>query len=232
MIPKPDTIECLPGFLAQGDIVAHWARLFPSTEDLNDPPLIPDKGKGLNPASVDLHLGSEFFVKSKDRPVRLTNDDPYLTIPSGEFALLMTWEVVHIPQNILALITMKVRHKQAGLINISGFHVDPGFHGQIFYSVYNAGPSNIKLKLQEPVFTIFFATLGGIPEPYQGDHQGQRALPAALVQAIGSPPTSLVELTRRLDFMENTLRIGAAFAVGILIPVAGLAGFLLSQVLK
>lgn len=233
MVFEPDTINVSPGFLGQADIVANWSHLFPATEDLDEPPVIPKPEKGLNSASADLRLGSEFFVKSKGRPLRLTHDDPYLTIPSGEFALLMTFEVVHIPRNILALITMKMGQKQKGLINISGFHVDPGFHGQIFYSVYNAGPSDITLKFKQWVFTIFFTTLGGeVPQPYDGEHQQQRDLPPALVQAIGSPPTNLVQLERRLDHLQNTIRIGGAFVVGVLIPIAGLVGFVLNEALK
>lgn len=44
-------------------------------------------------------------------------------------------------------------------MNVSGFHVDPGFHDHLLFSVYNAGPSVISLDYGEPYFPIWFAQL-------------------------------------------------------------------------
>lgn len=228
MADPQDVVDVPAGFLTRADIEANWGTLFPTTEDRSTPP----PQLHLNPASVDMHLGSEYYVQSAGNPTHLSEDDPYLTIPSGEFALLMTWERVHIPHNLLALITMKVTHKQSGLINVSGFHVDPGFRGQIFFSVYNAGPSSIGLKLRDPVFTIFFAKLGHTTRGYEGIHQDQEALPPSVVQALGGPAERLVRLERRLDSLQQSLRLGAGFAVGVLIPVAGIVGFVLGEVFR
>jgi dCTP deaminase len=46
-----------------------------------------------------------------------------------------------------------------GLINVSGFHVDPGFYGKLIYAVYNAGPSEIHLSRGTEMFLIWFADL-------------------------------------------------------------------------
>jgi dCTP deaminase len=47
---------------------------------------------------------------------------------------------------------MKFKIKQRGLVNVSGFHVDPGYSGKLLFSVYNAGPRSIVLTRGEPVF--------------------------------------------------------------------------------
>jgi dCTP deaminase len=75
-----------------------------------------------------------------------------ITIPPGKFALLLTDEVVSIPHDILGFISIKAKKKWAGLINVSGFHVDPGFTGQLLFSVFNAGPADIVLKYREQFF--------------------------------------------------------------------------------
>ena len=50
-------------------------------------------------------------------------------IPPGQFAFLLTAETVTMPDNAIAFISIKARLKFNGLINISGFHVDPGYRG-------------------------------------------------------------------------------------------------------
>ena len=58
----------------------------------------------------------------------------------GQFAFLLTDEIVEVPDSAMALISIKAKIKWRGLINVSGFHVDPGFKGRLIFSVYNAGP--------------------------------------------------------------------------------------------
>ena len=65
-----------------------------------------------------------------------------------------TREEVRIPSNVLAFISIKASVKFDGLVNISGFHVDPGFHGRLKFSVYNAGSQPIFLQIGQPAFDL------------------------------------------------------------------------------
>lgn len=222
-VEKNNVVGGGSGFLTGSEIEARWEELFPASEEADMPPPVSD----VNPASVDLHLGSEYFVTKSAQPERLTDESPYIVIPNGEFALLNTWEVVNVPSDLLAFITMRYRHKLKGLISISGFHVDPGFKGQLLYSVYNAGPSNLTLKFKEPVFSIFFATVFGATRDYVGDHQGQRGIPTDVVSALTGLPINLAKLSQRLDRLETTLYVVAAGATAVGIPIIV---FILSEV--
>lgn len=82
-----------------------------------------------------------------------------LNIPAGQFAFLMTEEALNIPSNVMGFISLKSSAKWRGLINVSGFHVDPGFKGKLIYSVYNAGPSPIQLKRGQDLFLLWLADL-------------------------------------------------------------------------
>ena len=172
------------GFLTQQEIEDNWDALFPECEDEPRVTL-----RDVNSASVDLHLGSECFVYSAE-PRHLTEEDPYVTIPNGEFALLTTWETVHVPLNTLGLITLRHRYKKQGLVNISGFHLDPGFRGLVHYSVHNVGPSDLRLRRKDRMFTVFFATLTREAPRYDGDHQGQKGLSP---QDLAGQPVNLVQ---------------------------------------
>src|SRR5438046_2720021 len=121
------------------------------------PSLISDFSKDrIDCASYRLRLGGEAFVTRDDllrgSPATPLTDaledhppNDKVVIPPGQFAFLITEEIVRVPPSAMALISMRVSQKFKGLINVSGFHVDPGFSGKLLYSVYNAGPQPIFL---------------------------------------------------------------------------------------
>ncbi len=112
--------------------------------------------------AYELSLGAEVFLTdSKTKKVEILNEETNrgVDINPGQFALLLTKEKVNIPKNKIAFISIKAGEKLKGLINVSGFHVDPGFHDHLLFSVYNAGPSTIVLNINEPYFPIWFAEL-------------------------------------------------------------------------
>lgn len=123
-----------------------------------------DEGKIVEPfdttqidcASYTLAVGSEIYISPTDisadrssRTIRRLNPGEAFAIPPGQFAFLITKETIHIPNDAMALISMKAKIKFRGLINISGFHVDPGYCGQLTFSVYNAGPTGRQFILRK-----------------------------------------------------------------------------------
>ena len=105
----------------------------------------------------ELALGEEVFVTSQESKKKQTlKKGEQLIIPPGQFGVLTTEERVSVPRDSLALISMKFGIKSRGLINVSGFHVDPGFSGQLKFSVYNAGRENVVLQCGQRTFLIWF----------------------------------------------------------------------------
>jgi len=129
---------------------------------LVDPP-DPDCVDG---AACMLKVGSEYYVTPTDqdsdpktRSLKRLNPGECFAIPPGQFAYVMTEEIVSIPSNVLGFISIRARIKWKGLVNVSGFHVDPGFRGRLTFSVFNAGPGSIHLRQGDPVFLIWFGDL-------------------------------------------------------------------------
>ncbi|MBN4177671.1 hypothetical protein ALP76_102369 [Pseudomonas savastanoi pv. glycinea] len=115
-------------------------------------------------AAITLTVGNEVYItpnSDKDSNVKqiLTDEKPQFIIPTGQFALLLTAETVKIPDTALAFISFKAKYKFKGLINVSGFHVDPGWKGKLTFSVYNAGPTSIVLERGAPFALIWYADL-------------------------------------------------------------------------
>jgi dCTP deaminase len=195
-------------------------------------------GKHFNPDAVKcarytMRIGAEAFVTSSKayggpkRGVTIPlKPNESFKIPPGQFAFLVTEESIEVPNDALALISIRTDLKFRGLVNVSGFHVDPGWKGHLKFGIYNAGSANVHLRRGQEMFLIWYADLdrtsektykksaskGGafIPEEYASNMSGQ----------IYSPQV-LAGLIRRL---ENKLIAiyyiaGAILAAAILIAV-------------
>lgn len=143
--------------------------------------------------AYELSLGAEVYLTdSKIGKVEILNNDTNrgVDINPGQFALLLTKEKVNIPKNKIAFISIKAGEKLKGLVNVSGFHVDPGFHDHLLFSVYNAGPSTIVLNINEPYFPIWFAELKTELEDSEAyndnnDHYGKLShIPAKYIEFL------------------------------------------------
>ena len=117
-----------------------------------------------------LSMGPQALITG-ERDIRKDLDygEP-IRIPPGHFAQLLTEESIRIPSDALGLISMKSKVKSLGLVNVSGFHVDPGFQGRLRFSVYNAGPSPVVISRGTPTFLIWLAALDA---PTQDLYEGQ-----------------------------------------------------------
>ena len=146
------------------------AKLLPACID----PFLPDR---ITSGAYELSMGAEFFTTNSDKKVkiRLKAGEQFIIKP-GQFALLVTKETIRIPDNNLGFISIKASVKFKGLINVSGFHVDPGFNGKLKFSVYNAGSRDIILTEGQKLFPLWiseFTSALATSEVYNGHFQNQ-----------------------------------------------------------
>jgi len=175
-------------------------------------------------ASYDMSLGEEVYISGEDAPRKLSDTSPYVSLPRGQFALLLTKEYVKIPDDHLALISIKMSKKQLGLINISGFHIDPGFEGKIIFSVFNAGPSEVVLKYGEAVFMIFFYKLGHkVLRPYDKEKKRQTSLPTGLVTSLRGTSASLADVDKRVSRLETMGYVFLALLIALIGTIIGVS---------
>ena len=104
-----------------------------------------------------------------------------------------------------------------GLVNISGFHVDPSHQGRLVFAVNNVGPSDIRLQLEEPTFTIFFAcvkgNIGKLREP-SGDK-----LPLQFMQLLGGSSVTLSKLQKEIEDLRGKVLMYAPLGIALLIAL-------------
>jgi dCTP deaminase len=213
----PDWRTLMP-FLAQRELLAQMDKRQLIAENYET--------KCVRQCSYDLRLGKELYMTGESAPRILTEEEPYVSLPPGQFAILTCHEIVDIPRNMMAFLSVRFMYKLEGLVNISGFHVDPTFKGVLRFAVQNVGPADILLKLFEPTFTIFFAELtsdeiGGGRDKEEDIHfkQGLTGIRLEDVQLLGGRNFTLSTLQKEVDRLRTLVNIYGAAAVSALVAL-------------
>lgn len=142
--------------------MAFWSgeRLFQELPNLIEP----FSADLIDCASYTLRIGREVYISPTEgtadpKTKQILTGGQAFVIPPGQFAFLLTEETISVPDYALAFISMKATIKFRGLVNVSGFHVDPGWRGQLTFAVFNAGPVPVHLQQGENCFLIWYADL-------------------------------------------------------------------------
>jgi dCTP deaminase len=200
----------------------------------------PFSQKQIDCSSYRLRLGSESFVtpdydmKLRDS-VKRTLAEPadgmgggQVAIPPGQFAFLLTEEILNIPDTVMGFISMRAGFKMNGLINVSGFHVDPGFQGRLVFAVYNAGPATVNISRGESLFLLWIASLDvSATEKFSRKAKlSQIDIPNDYVSRVNYPLHSLQNLSKDIKSLEDELKVfkRVIYVIGGVIGLI-LAGF-------
>ena len=188
------------------------------------PPILkPDLGR-VNNACYEMALGPEAFITSMAGTKQTFQPGEQIRIPPGQFGLLLTEEELSLPLYILAFISIKASKKMSGLVNVSGFHVDPGFRGRLMFSVYNAGSESIVLDVGERLFPIWFYQLSeNNLDAYNGKHQGQLTISSEVVGRLQGEVASPGSLKKEIDELRSTVNNWKAAIAGILLTAVATA---------
>jgi dCTP deaminase len=173
-------------------------------------------------AAYELSLGGEAFVTGEKSRQKLDEGDD-VVIPPGQFVLLITEEVITVPADAIAFISMKSKEKFRGLINVSGFHVDPGFSGKLIFSAFNAGVQELHLSKGTPLFMIWYASLDAKTEDiYDGKHKGQSRIPDDIITNMATKVASPTTLQEEMKDLKNNIVVWKT-ATSIFLTLAGAA---------
>ena len=168
-----------------------------------------------DPARIDgaayrLSVGEEVYVSPTGQPndprnkpkTKLNPGDGFM-VPPGQFGFILTEEEIRVPADALAFISVRAGYKFAGLVNVSGFHVDPGFEGKLLFSVFNAGPNAVHLARSEECFLIWYTGLdgAGIAQP----KTGYANIPSSLIGPLASGIQSFASLDSKISETEKKL---------------------------
>ena len=134
---------------------------------------------------------------------KLTKDQCFVIEP-GHFALIITLESIKMPTDALGFLSIQTDVKFKGLVNISGFHVDPGSDGKITFAVFNAGPSPVHLRQGDPIFRLWIADLDAT-DRNPNNRPLSPNIATTSVNNIAAPLESLQGLAKKVEAIDNKL---------------------------
>lgn len=166
--------------------------------------------KRVDRAAYRLRVGGEVYVSPtgepndpRNKPKKPLGEGESFTIPAGQFGFILTEERIRVPQHAIAFISIRATYKFRGLVNVSGFHVDPHYEGKLLFSVFNAGPGAVHLSRGEECFLIWYASLDR-PSILQ-KKMGFDAIPSDLLGPIASGVESFAGLRSKIDENDKKL---------------------------
>jgi dCTP deaminase len=176
------------------------------------PLVFPYDATRVTAASYILSVGDEVFIspssESDVRTRRLLKPRESCVIPPGQFAFLLTQERVRIPSDALAFITLRSKAtKFRGLVNVSGFHVDPGYEGRLIFAVFNAGPGPVQVARGDRWFEIFFADLAGAHAEHADRPGGYDSIPTDLITPLATQFQSFAGLEAEIKKTRDDLSV-------------------------
>ena len=132
----------------------------------------PLEERQIQPASVDIRLGSTFISLETAASYKTIRTDTYILLP-GQFVLATTMEYFELPDNLTAFVEGRSSLGRLGLFIQNAGWVDPGFKGEITLELFNANRCAIELKAGRRVGQLVFAEMDAMAlNPYNGKYQG------------------------------------------------------------
>ncbi len=210
----------------------HKLILLPNYKDRSD---IDRLERLIDCNAITLSVGPEIFLSSEKETGKVKcrrENDGITEIAPGQFAYIITDEYIHVPKDTMAFISFKAKYKFKGLINVSGFHVDPGWNGRLVFSLYNAGSNTISIKRGDPFFLIWYADLDASSEDNKAKASWQHHIKSGLLDNINQNIPSPSALDKRINDLEKTFHaeLTAASArrtIGMIGLIIGVIAFAL-----
>lgn len=184
-----------------------------------------DRGR-VKHGAYELAVGAEAFITSVATGTKQAlGAADQVIIPPGQFGLLLTEEVVAVPGDAIGFISIRASIKFHGLVNVSGFHVDPGFKGRLKFAVFNAGSRNIVVSRGEPIFMLWFSDLDRqTADGYGGLRSGQNEITSQDLMRLQGEIASPGQLKKDIEDIRhslNNLKYGLGIVVALLAAAIG-----------
>lgn len=157
----------------------------------------------VEPASYDMRVGKQALTSDGIIDIE---SKKFIKIERGSTVVIYPVEQIKICQKIVARFGLRSHFARKGLILLSGPQIDPGFEGQLTYTIYNSGTTDVILRYKEKFASVEFSFLKTPASiPYTGPYQGQSEIASADIEFITHKYKSLSEMEKAITLLETEL---------------------------
>ena len=120
----------------------------------------------IQPASIDLTIGDIFLPEiPPGEPGSIQSPLTFHSLPAGHTAIVQTKEELDLPRDLAAIgFPPSSEVSVRGLLMTNPGHVDPGYKGQMKFTVINMGRESFHLKSGAIIVTLLFFRLDQPPK--------------------------------------------------------------------
>lgn len=141
------------------------------------------KEENIQTCSYDLRLGNQYYYEAGDSvindiykkvDIKTLDDDGILTIPPHAICYVITEEIVNMPNNLTASISLSFGLINKGVMLAAQPPYDPGYSGKTVALLHNLSDAPIKIKRGAHILNMVFSELSGNVEKedlYKGNYQ-------------------------------------------------------------
>jgi dCTP deaminase len=176
--------------------------------------LVYSKDNPFQQCSLDLHVGFIYVPESKD-------DDGSMSQPKihehslcpGGTVLIRTREKIVLPNDVGAICFAPSSKALGGLMITNMGHVDPGYSGNLHFTVINMGKEHNDIRaISDTVCTMILFELSEIVQPYGAEdfvqvqsHQGASGIPSSVHKSLPKLARDFLDVEKRA--MEAAKRV-------------------------
>jgi dCTP deaminase len=157
-------------------------------------------------AEYRLSVGSECFTNGiEGGSVKRLGPGEDFQVAPGQFIFVLTSESVAIPENCIGFISARARIKFRGLVNVSGFQVNPGYTGNLIFAMFNAGPSYVHLKEGEDIFSLWISELLDLKsgEVQKERKPGYNSIPTDIINGLSGRALTAYQLSESIKSLRE-----------------------------
>ncbi len=119
-----------------------------------------DKDSPVQPCSIDLHIGDIFQPGVKSgKPGSAGNPKSELVLRTGQTAIIATKESIHLPGDYAGFGFPPSHISSRALLMTNPGHIDPGYSGQLQFTVINMGREDYVLRHNDLIVTLLIFKL-------------------------------------------------------------------------
>lgn len=146
-----------------------------------------------------------------------------LALKFGHTVVITTQEQLNLPNSIAALGFPPAHLSSRGLLMTNPGHVDPGYAGQMQFTVINVGKEDITLRAGDPILTLLFFRLNGSARAGYAERNGlTKPLPGPTQSEVNALSLDFLDVSNRADIAVTKAIKNAEFRAklwGAAIPV-------------
>ncbi|MCX9027943.1 MAG: hypothetical protein OIN86_07150 [Candidatus Methanoperedens sp.] len=151
--------------------------------------------KQIKETAYDLRLGEQYLLGEKISKLDSTKK-PILKIPPHDVAVVLTYETLKIPTQVVGIFELNLKFVLKGLMLVNGAQVAPNYNGKLACVLFNLTNKPILLRYKEPFAKISFLSLVN-PSKYKGEHQGYTKIQEFIGDSM--PTSGLADISSKIE---------------------------------